>query len=105
MSKQKFACCAISPKGPIKTKALPVTFESEIKDEDNCKFVVVDCTLFGANTSAIGFVLDKGGVVLGKSAKDEDYDGFTCILAFSNADDKKVKAKQLRELADWFDAQ
>lgn len=81
-----------------------VIFKAETKDADGCQF-------YAASTSNFSVMNDqpKGNGVLiafGPDAIEDPESGISSnFFAFSADDDKKLIAKQLRELADWFEKQ
>lgn len=90
---------------PFSFPAMPVAFESNIKDSDGCKFFVAKTskhkTSIDDENSCCGLLIVFGSDELKNPESSECSDYFS----FSENDDKKVIAAQLRELADWFDQQ
>lgn len=87
-----------------KKVVLPVQFEGSVRDGDNFRFFVASSDIVSFNR----FDCDKTGLVIGFG--DDDYlepeqPYVSQAFAILPGEDLKVKAAQLRELADWFDSQ
>lgn len=84
--------------------ALPIQFEGSVQDGDNFRFFV-------ASSDTIAYTAgddNKTGLLIGFG--DDDYldpeqPYVSQAFAILPGEDLKVKAAQLRELADWFDSQ
>lgn len=83
---------------------VPVQFEGSVRDGDDFRFFVASSDIISFN----GVGCDKTGLVIGFG--DDDYldpekPYVSPVFAILPGEDLKVKAAQLRELADWFDSQ
>lgn len=83
---------------------VPVQFEGSVRDGDNFRFFVASSDIISFN----GVGCDTTGLVIGFG--DDDYldpeqPYVSQAFAILPGEDLKVKAAQLRELADWFDSQ
>lgn len=83
---------------------LPVSFEGSVKDGDSFRFFVVSSD----NIAYTEGDSNKTGLLIGFG--DDDYldpkkPYVSPVFAILPGEDLKVKAAQLRELADWFDSQ
>lgn len=85
----------------------PMLFETKTVDKDGAKFFVASSGAYRVSDRDTK-TPTKEGVLIGfgsDALKDPDSGQYTDYFAFGADDDKKVIAQQLRELADWFEAQ